>query len=95
MNPTPGPLLESAVRRFHARAGAERWGLTLDHFQHALDASIAHRFAGGAPSSGDLEAYVSALHLDDLALASACAEGLDAAWDHFVEHYRPRHGDGR
>ena len=33
--------------------------------------------------------YVGALHLEDLALAAACIEGLEPAWEHFVAHYRP------
>jgi RNA polymerase sigma-70 factor (ECF subfamily) len=32
---------------------------------------------------------VSALHLEDLALAAACELGNDAAWDHFVLEFRP------
>ena len=32
---------------------------------------------------------LESLHLEDLALAVACAEGHDAAWEHFVREYRP------
>ena len=31
---------------------------------------------------------LSGLHLEDLALAVACAQGHEAAWDHFVAEYR-------
>ena len=31
----------------------------------------------------------SSLHLEDLALAAACADGHDAAWDHFIREHRP------
>src|SRR4029077_12295537 len=29
------------------------------------------------------------LHVEDLALAVACADGCEAAWDHFVREHRP------
>lgn len=29
------------------------------------------------------------MHLDDLALACACADGSETAWDHFVREFRP------
>jgi len=35
-----------------------------------------------------LQEYLGALHLEDLALASACAEGCEAAWEHFFTTYR-------
>ena len=36
-----------------------------------------------------LERYLSSLHLADLALACACAAGVDHAWEHFVLQQRP------
>jgi RNA polymerase sigma-70 factor len=35
-----------------------------------------------------LQDYLGALHLEDLALATACAEGGEAAWEHFFTTYR-------
>ena len=35
------------------------------------------------------EEFLSTLHLEDLALAQACAAGLETAWEFFVETYRP------
>ena len=34
-------------------------------------------------------AISASLHLEDLALAAACADGNEAAWDHFVREHRP------
>ena len=41
--------------------------------------------------AGPLDAahHVAGLHVDDLALAAACAAGIERAWDHFVREYRP------
>jgi RNA polymerase sigma-70 factor len=68
---------------------AARWGLTVDLFRATLEASIGRAFSGQHPTTQEADRYVASLHLDDLALASACAAGLEHAWDHFVREYRP------
>jgi RNA polymerase sigma-70 factor (ECF subfamily) len=73
----------------HQRAQADRWGLSVDAFRTALEASIGHAFAEGAVANADIEAYLSSLHLTDLALACACAAGIESAWDHFIREHRP------
>jgi len=70
-------------------AGAARWDLPPAAFDAALERSAAKHFAGREPGSADLDRYLKALHLSDLALACACALGHDAAWDHFVAAFRP------
>lgn len=37
----------------------------------------------------EVDSYLSALHLDDLALACACVDGNEKAWEHFVLEQRP------
>ena len=78
-----------ASRRAYARAGAARWGLTLDQWDAALARGLAARFAGRAPTPDEQRHHLDGLHLDDLALATACAAGLPEAWDHFVLTFRP------
>jgi RNA polymerase sigma-70 factor len=78
-----------AAQRLHARAGAARWGLTVDRFHETLLRVASKRFTGPPPSARDLEAYLESLHLEDLALARGCADGLDVAWEAFVDrHWR-------
>jgi RNA polymerase sigma-70 factor len=78
-----------AAQRLHAKAGAARWGLTVDRFHEALARVAGRRFTAGRPSSREVEAYLETLHLEDLGLARGCAEGIDAAWEAFVErHWR-------
>lgn len=75
--------------RLYQEAGAGRWELPPEAWAEALTRSAARAFAGRSPTGTELERYFSSLHLDDLALACACAQGHDAAWDHFVAHFRP------
>ena len=37
----------------------------------------------------ELERQLASLHLEDLALACACADGHDGAWEYFVREHRP------
>jgi RNA polymerase sigma-70 factor (ECF subfamily) len=80
---------EATVRRLFVRAQAELWRVTPDTFAEALKTSAAKAFDDEQPSSSDLRRYLESLHLNDLALACACAAGDDAAWEHFVLTLRP------
>ena len=72
----------------YAQANAARWGLSRGDFAVALERSASKRLASGALTPSKLEEYLGALHLEDLALANACAEGGEAAWEHFFTKYR-------
>lgn len=82
-------LDEKRARRLYAAAKAERWHLPAPSFADALESSVAHAFVGRSPASRDIDAYLASLHLEDLALACACANGSEAAWEHLVREYRP------
>ena len=81
----PAPL----VRQLHARASASRWGVSEERFHEVLASSAAKMLGDAAPGAREIERYLSSLHLEDLALACACADGHEAAWDHFVRTHRP------
>jgi DNA-directed RNA polymerase specialized sigma24 family protein len=77
------------VSRLHDRARAARWSVPASRFAATLEASVDRAIGGAADNRRDIERYLAALHLEDLALACACADGNDAAWEHFVLEYRP------
>jgi RNA polymerase sigma-70 factor, ECF subfamily len=81
--------IRSFAGRHDRRALAEKWGLSPQDLAAALERSAAHRFTGRAPSEVEVEQYLESLHLEDLALACACARGRESAWDHFVREYKP------
>jgi RNA polymerase sigma-70 factor len=76
------------VQRLYSESGAFSWDVPRDRFESALEHSCAKHFTSSTPAPHKVEEYLGALHLKDLALASACAEGLPEAWDHFVQQYR-------
>lgn len=63
------------IQQLHRQANADRWGVTPERFASALESATVDNHAS--------------LHLEDLALATACADGHEGAWDHFVREHRP------
>jgi RNA polymerase sigma factor (sigma-70 family) len=72
----------------HAEANCARWGLARGRFAEALRRSVEKRFGGMRPDAAEVETYLKSLHLEDLALACACAEGEETAWEFFVGQFR-------
>ena len=77
------------AERLYRDAKAERWHVPHAAFTAALETSCAKAFPAVVPTPREMAHYLSGLHLEDLALASACAIGDSAAWDHFVLEMRP------
>ena len=77
------------VDRLYRQAQADRWRVPPDRFARALEASAGRAFGEDPPRARELERYLASLHLDDLALACACAQGDEPAWEHFVLVQRP------
>jgi RNA polymerase sigma factor (sigma-70 family) len=73
----------------YRRGNAARFRVSPETFTRALEASVAAAFAARPADASAIERYLSTLHLEDLALACACATGDGEAWDHFVLTYRP------
>jgi len=73
-----------------AQSECHRWEITRQRFSDVLERSVTKLFAAeSGVSHQKLTEYLKSLHLHDLALATACADGHEAAWEHFVFVYRP------
>jgi RNA polymerase sigma factor (sigma-70 family) len=83
------PIDEVLAARLFRQANADRWNVPFRMFTEALDASADRVFAGTLPSSRELERHLQSLHLEDLAIAIACAAGDETAWEHIVREQRP------
>jgi RNA polymerase sigma-70 factor len=88
----PSPILggmRELVDLLYGECRAEQWRLTRKQFGQALERSVRKRFVEGtAVTHQGIEEYLRTLHIEDLALASACLEGAESAWEYFVESYR-------
>ena len=85
------PLLgcEGLVRKLHEQAQAACWSLSVEQFAFALERAVRKRMSASGLTSLQREEFLCTLHVEDLALAHACAMGQEAAWESFVEKYRP------
>jgi len=81
-------LSAEMIARLHGQAEAAKWDVSRARFGEALVASATKGLHHPA-SPGEIDKYLTGLHLDDLALACACADGHEGAWEHFVRELRP------
>jgi RNA polymerase sigma-70 factor, ECF subfamily len=79
---------ERLLGQLFRKAGAARWELSEEAFARALHRSATHRFGEGEAEAEEIAGYLESLHLEDLALACACIEGKERAWEHFIATYR-------
>jgi RNA polymerase sigma-70 factor len=76
------------LRQLFAESHADRWHLSFQSFQAALTRSAAKQFGESSPTAEKIQEYFTSLHMKDLVLACACADGLENAWNEFVAEYR-------
>jgi RNA polymerase sigma-70 factor (ECF subfamily) len=76
------------IEVFYAEAQGARWGLSRERFAESLHRSAEKRFHNRRGNASEVETYLKSLHLEDLALACACSDGIEAAWEFFVAHFR-------
>jgi RNA polymerase sigma factor (sigma-70 family) len=90
-SPSYGALLRelaSRIESLYCDSSSAAWQLTRAQFLAAAERSVAKRFADSPIDRDRLEEYLRSLHIDDLVLATACMQGSEPAWEHFVSTYR-------
>ena len=76
------------IAELYADAKGARWSLSHERFTAGLRRSAQKRFGNGRGNISEVQSYLKSLHLEDLALACACSEGIEIAWEFFVAHFR-------
>ena len=84
---SPCTLDAALVARLHVRAHAARWDVSVEQFGVALTRAVA-KHAGADSARDAIERLADSLHLEDLALAVACAAGHESAWNAFITGYQ-------
>ena len=79
----------STARRLHRDAKAAQWAVSADTFTRAVERGVRHALGSDPTDPAQIERHLKSLRLEDLALACACAEGHEQAWEHFIQEYRP------
>ncbi len=83
------PLKEAAVETLYARSRASSWDISLTNFAAILH-EVAGRYLPEAASEAEIQSLCGSLRLEELALARACADGMERAWESFLIRYREK-----
>jgi RNA polymerase sigma-70 factor (ECF subfamily) len=73
----------------HAAGGCEKVGLTHDTFA-AILSEVAAKYLSSSASSAEARTFLQTLRVEELALARACAQGHNHAWEVFLTRYREK-----
>jgi RNA polymerase sigma-70 factor (ECF subfamily) len=88
--PVEGTASESrvrtAIRQRYGESRAVRYGISEEAFAEHVTA-VVDRYGRDFSEAEKLE-LVATLHVEELALARACSDGNDAAWDEFLARFR-------
>lgn len=80
---------QEQVDSLYTESAARAWQLTRKQFGLAVERSVGKRFCDARGiTEAQVEEYLAGLHIDDLALATACMEGSEAAWEFFIGNFR-------
>jgi RNA polymerase sigma-70 factor (ECF subfamily) len=76
----------------YERSGAAAYGMSAEHFAAILDEILRKHFLQNSlrPSAQQEINFCTALRLEELALARACAAGNERAWQDFISRYRQK-----
>ncbi|HEX5283284.1 MAG TPA: sigma-70 family RNA polymerase sigma factor [Bryocella sp.] len=71
------------IQELYTSCEAAGLGWTLDEFGAMIRAAASRR-----PEGASTATYLRGLHIEDLALAQACARGYERAWDQLIKSFR-------
>jgi RNA polymerase sigma-70 factor, ECF subfamily len=71
------------------KSRAQEFELSFDDFSAILE-KVSRDYLGPDATSAEVAELLAGLRLEDLALARACAQGSEAAWDCFLNRYRQK-----
>ena len=80
---------ESLAAQLHREAGADKFGLTQQAFADVLH-EVAIKYLPATASPKEVSDFLTHLHVEELALARACALGSETAWEIFLTRYREK-----
>src|ERR1700676_5671783 len=80
-----------ASATFYERSCAAVYGIGAERFAEILSEILGKNFPHNAPASAEkTNEFCGGLHLEELALARACAAGNERAWQDFISRYRQK-----
>src|ERR1700732_447095 len=77
------------IGELHAKSGGEKFGITCEGFA-AILCDVATKYLPEAGSESEARIFLQSLRVEALALARACADGDNSAWEIFLTRYREK-----
>jgi RNA polymerase sigma-70 factor (ECF subfamily) len=82
-------VVNELLADLHAKGGCEKIGLTRESFAVIL-CEVGSKHATAATSETEIRTFFLSLRVDELALARACAAGVNSAWEIFLTKFREK-----
>lgn len=82
-------VVDELLADLHAKSGCEKVGLTRESFA-AILCEVGSKHATAATSETEIRTFFLSLRVDELALARACAAGVNSAWEIFLTRFREK-----
>jgi RNA polymerase sigma-70 factor, ECF subfamily len=79
--------LQNLLSVLFQKSGAASWNISREEFARILLA-VAAKYLPADASEPEAAQFYQSLHVEELALARACAAGHEAAWERFLTRYR-------
>jgi RNA polymerase sigma-70 factor (ECF subfamily) len=81
-------VVDDLLADLHTKAACDKIGLTRESFAQIL-LEVGSKYTGpGSPN--ELRTFFLSLRVDELALARACAAGIESAWEIFLTRFREK-----
>jgi len=82
-------VVNDVLADLYAKSGCDKVGLARESFA-AILCEVGAKHATAATSGSEIRTFLLTLRVDELALARACAAGVDSAWEIFLTRYREK-----
>ena len=82
-------VVNELLADLHAKSGCEKIGLTRESFSVIL-CEVGSKHATATNSETEIRTFFLSLRVDELALARACAAGVNSAWEIFLTRFREK-----
>jgi RNA polymerase sigma-70 factor (ECF subfamily) len=87
--PAVHSVVTGLLAELYAKCSAEKIGLTPETLV-AILCDVGHKYLSVASTETEIRAFFLSLHVEELALARACAAGNNLAWEIFLTRYREK-----
>src|ERR1700734_1895013 len=77
------------IGELHAKSGGDKFGIACEGFA-AILCEVAAKYLPQEGSESEARIFLQTLRVEELALARACADGNDSAWQIFLNRYREK-----